>query len=171
MKQFSFFTSFVDTFSGTTNSIRKALFIVGLLFAFVSSNAAEDIFNPIVAAISGINRICVGSTATLSDATPGGVWKSYNNSIATIDQNGVVTGVTMGSVSIGYTVTAIDNTTTTVFYSLTITAPTSFNCEVGYDSLHFTGLPNCDTTICEGAKLWLSVNPKDRKSTRLNSSH
>ncbi len=126
---------------------------------FLSVNAVAVNYNPVVAAITGINRICVGSTATLSNVTPGGVWKSLNNSIATIDQNGLVTGVTMGSASIGYTVTASDNTSNTVFYSLTITAPTSFNCEVGVDSLHFIYLPNCDTTLCEGTKLWLSVNP------------
>ena len=159
MKQFSFFLSLIVTFLTSSARFRRALFIGGLLLTFISSNASEAFYNPIVAAITGINRICVGSTATLSDITPGGVWKSFNTSIATIDQNGLVTGITMGSTSIGYTVTAIDNTSTTVFYSLTITAPTSFNCEVGYDSLHFIYLPNCDTTLCEGNKLWLSVNP------------
>ena len=131
MKQFSFFLSLIVTFLTSSARFRRALFIGGLLLTFISSNASEAFYNPIVAAITGINRICVGSTATLSDITPGGVWKSFNTSIATIDQNGLVTGITMGSTSIGYTVTAIDNTSTTVFYSLTITAPTSFNCEVG----------------------------------------
>ena len=144
--------------------------MVGLILLYTSnvsafeknSTSATDVFNrfnPTVAAIAGLNRICVGSTATLSDATPGGVWKSYNTGIASVDQTGLVTGLTMGSATIGYTVTAMDNTSTTVYYSITITSPTLFNCEVGYDSLHFTYLPYCDTTLCEGNKLWLSVNP------------
>ena len=60
--------------------------------------------SPVVIPISGTPNECVGATATLSDATAGGVWSSSDVTIATVS-SGTVTGVAMGSVSINYSVT------------------------------------------------------------------
>lgn len=54
--------------------------------------------------ISGSMSICPGSTSTLSDVTPGGVWSSSNIAIATISTAGVVTGASVGSATISYTI-------------------------------------------------------------------
>ena len=59
-----------------------------------------------LAAIQGNNNICVGTTTTLSNATAGGSWSSSDNSIATVDNMGVVTGISAGHVTISYTVSA-----------------------------------------------------------------
>jgi trimeric autotransporter adhesin len=57
-----------------------------------------------VAAISGLTSVCVGSTITLSDATPGGTWSSGNLLIATVGSgSGIVTGMSAGAVNISYT--------------------------------------------------------------------
>jgi hypothetical protein len=49
----------------------------------------------------------VGSTIALADATAGGVWiSSAPTSIATISASGVVTGVSAGTTTVTYTVTA-----------------------------------------------------------------
>lgn len=58
--------------------------------------------NPAVAAISGTNSVCAGSSVTLSTASTGGSWSSGNTSLATVDMSGVVTGVSAGSVLISY---------------------------------------------------------------------
>ena len=61
---------------------------------------------PSVAAITGIASECPGSTATLADATPGGVWSSGGIAIATVGSStGIVTGITTGTAAISYTVT------------------------------------------------------------------
>lgn len=61
----------------------------------------------IVAAITGSNKICLsgaGSTQLLN-ATPGGVWSTSDNSIATVSGSGLVTATGTGNAVIQYTVT------------------------------------------------------------------
>jgi type IX secretion system substrate protein/SdrD B-like protein len=52
--------------------------------------------------ITGPSVVCVGSTISLSDATPGGTWTSGNTAVATVDASGNVTGITNGTVNIYY---------------------------------------------------------------------
>ncbi|MDE3252107.1 MAG: Ig-like domain-containing protein, partial [Bacteroidota bacterium] len=59
---------------------------------------------PTVAAITGSNGACSGTQLQLSDATPGGVWSSSNNSIATVSATGLVSLISGGTVTISYTV-------------------------------------------------------------------
>ncbi|MBV8255945.1 MAG: Ig-like domain-containing protein, partial [Chitinophaga sp.] len=58
-----------------------------------------------VAPITGTTNICVGSTTTLGNTTAGGTWSSSDATIATIDANGIVTGVSTGTATITYEVT------------------------------------------------------------------
>ncbi|MFZ4680436.1 MAG: beta strand repeat-containing protein, partial [Flavobacterium sp.] len=51
--------------------------------------------------VSAGSSVCVGSTITLSPTT-GGTWSSSNNSIATITNAGIVTGVSSGSVNFSF---------------------------------------------------------------------
>lgn len=55
--------------------------------------------------ITGSSSLCVGSSAILSDAAPGGSWSSGNVSVAVISTSGVVTGVSAGTTAITYSVT------------------------------------------------------------------
>jgi len=60
---------------------------------------------PIPAPITGITLLKVGSTTTLSSATPAGVWSSTNTAIATVNAStGLVTAIAAGNVQIVYTV-------------------------------------------------------------------
>jgi Big-like domain-containing protein/type IX secretion system substrate protein len=60
------------------------------------------VVNPLPNAISG-NQVCIGSMATLTDAG-GGTWLSSNTSVATVDMGtGAITGVTLGTSTITYT--------------------------------------------------------------------
>ena len=62
---------------------------------------------PTVAAITGITTLGAGGdTTTLASTTPGGVWSSSDPAVATVNPNGVVTGISMGSATITYTVTS-----------------------------------------------------------------
>ncbi|MDB4303497.1 Ig-like domain-containing protein, partial [Desulfosarcina sp.] len=54
--------------------------------------------------ISGEAPVCVGSTINLSPST-GGTWSSNNGTIASIDNNGIVTGISAGSARFTFTET------------------------------------------------------------------
>ncbi len=56
-----------------------------------------------IAAVTGAGAVCVGATASLSDAAGGGAWSSSNTGVATITGTGVVTGVSAGTATISYT--------------------------------------------------------------------
>ncbi len=58
---------------------------------------------PLPAAITGTVTVCVGLTAQLSDAIGGGSWSSSNTLQATVDNNGLYTGVSSGTPNITYT--------------------------------------------------------------------
>ena len=63
--------------------------------------------NPLPDPIMGNTTVCVGSTTTLSDVTPGGTWGSSNTSVATIGAGtGIVTGVSNGTTEITFIITA-----------------------------------------------------------------
>jgi len=62
---------------------------------------------PVSASISGPSSVCVGSSITLTDATPGGIWSS-SNANATVGSTvspstGMVNGITAGTTIISYT--------------------------------------------------------------------
>ncbi len=73
--------------------------------------------------LTGNQDLCLGDSTTItSDGDAGGTWTSSDTTIATVDANGVVTSVAVGTAIISYTVTGISpcsvNTTSTL--SLTV---------------------------------------------------
>ena len=72
--------------------------------------------NPLPSAITGIGTVCVGSTTALTDGTSGGTWSSSDNTTATVDASGVVTGVNAaaGTATITYTLPTSCYVTTVV---------------------------------------------------------
>jgi len=60
---------------------------------------------PVIPAIAGVSNINPGVTSTLTNITPGGSWVSTNPAVATINPtSGLITGVSVGTTSIIYTV-------------------------------------------------------------------
>ncbi len=95
---------------------------------------------PAVAAISGVNNVSHGSTVTLSDITPGGVWSSANSAIASVDGVGDVTGVAAsGTTTISYTVTDALGCAGHATQSMTVHTPAPPSHVVGGTATLFTG--------------------------------
>src|SRR5579872_736181 len=59
--------------------------------------------NPLPAPITGPASVCVGSTITISDITPGGTWSSSNPAIGSVTFTGAVIGSSPGTTTISYT--------------------------------------------------------------------
>lgn|GEM_PF-1846436 len=60
---------------------------------------------PFVAQITGIDSVCTRATQPLANATTGGTWWSDSTQFATINVNGLVTGIAYGYDTIYYSVT------------------------------------------------------------------
>ena len=60
---------------------------------------------PTVAAITGTTSVDTGATTNLASSSTGGVWSSSDMAVATVNPNGVVTGVSVGTATITYTIT------------------------------------------------------------------
>ncbi len=98
-------------------------------------------------AITGPGSVCAGSTITLMDAVPGGIWVSTSIAVATVDAaTGVVTGIAPGTTTISYVISSgcSASTVVTVTPVATISAggPMSF-CVGGTVTL--TGSPSGGT--------------------------
>jgi uncharacterized delta-60 repeat protein len=107
------------------------------------NNCDGQIDENTVAPITGNTTVAVGSTTQLSDITAGGTWSS-NNSSATVNVSGVVTGVSVGTATISYSITGgcIRTVLVTVVAACTtpgkpgtITGPTNVCPLLGVDKL------------------------------------
>ncbi len=58
----------------------------------------------LVAPITGVDSVCIGSTVTLADATVGGTW-GRSNMNASVTPGGIVTGISPGKDTLSYTIT------------------------------------------------------------------
>ena len=81
---------------------------------------------PTVAAISGSSSTNVGSFTPFSSTTTGGLWSSSNTAVATVSSTGIVTGISVGTAVITYTVTG-GGCTNSATKSITITAAAANN--------------------------------------------
>ncbi|NMH89997.1 Ig-like domain-containing protein, partial [Flavivirga algicola] len=95
---------------------------------------------PVASAITGPTEVCVSETIDLTEGTTGAInWTSSDVSIATIDANGVVTGVDFGTVNIYYEVTDANGCTSLPSADYTITVGPSTDSDGD-------GLTDCEET-------------------------
>ena len=73
------------------------------IFYTTASCSISVVVNVGTLPITGAATVCAGSTMSLSDAIPGGIWSSSNTAVATVSPTGVVTGIAPGAVNISYT--------------------------------------------------------------------
>jgi gliding motility-associated-like protein len=95
----------VTNTSGCTSAVTRDITVNGL---------------PTVTLISGAQQVCIGLTTSFASTTTGGVWSSSNNAIATVNTNGVVSGIGAGTATISYTVTNANGCTSTVKKDVTV---------------------------------------------------
>ena len=84
---------------------------------------------PDAGTINGTDTVCTSLTAMLSDISTGGIWSSTNPAIGTISTTGSVSGISVGTVTISYTVT---NSCGTIAAIKVITV---HNCTTGINDL------------------------------------
>ena len=102
---------------------------------------------PSVLAIAGANSLCVGSQVVYTNGVTGGTWSSNNVGIATVAQNGVITGVAAGSATISYTITNAAGCSSTVTKVVTVNAlPT------------VAIVANGPLTFCQGGSVTLTAS-------------
>ena len=80
---------------------------------------------PIVPAITGGPGACLGNSQTLANTTPGGTWSSSNTAVATINGSGLLTGVSLGTTTITYSVTNVNGCTTATTLLVTVNSLTA----------------------------------------------
>jgi len=74
------------------------LFLSNTTGCISDSSAVLEVKAPVDVEITGADRICIGTTTTLSPST-GGTWSSSNENIATVTNSGVITAHNPGNVS------------------------------------------------------------------------
>jgi hypothetical protein len=92
----------IDLITGVVTPVSSGAAVV--TYTFNSCSVTEPItvnFTP--PAPAGPAGVCVGSTATITDASPGGTWSSLITAVGSIDAAGVFTGTGTGSTIISYT--------------------------------------------------------------------
>ncbi len=91
----------ITALSAGTTTISYTMYVPG---GFAPSVSTTITVAPVtVAPIIGNTSICVGSTTQLTNATPNGVWSSIFGR-ASVNANGLITGVSAGVAEIRYTV-------------------------------------------------------------------
>ena len=96
--------------------------------------------------LSGNQSISIGQTTTIASTLTGGIWSSNNNTIATVSNNGIVTGINDGTAVISYTVN------------------TNSNCPPDIKTITITVQnpnPNCTNTTIWNGTTWSNGTPNN----------
>jgi len=103
---------------------------------------------PVVPAITGSSSLCPNTTAQLTNALSGGVWKSSNSGIASVvSSTGLVTALSSGLTTISYIVTNSCGADTSTL-PLTVIKPIQTYVHIKADT----------TTICSGGTVTFIVD-------------
>ncbi len=126
--------------------------IGGMCAVYVSDTVPAP---AIYTGITGPSSVCVGSTISLTDATGGGTWGSLSTALATISSGGVLTGVSSGTVTIGYYVTTLCGVAST-FATVTVMSSVSSGTISGASTVMATATTTLTETVSGGT--WSSSN-------------
>ena len=103
---------------------------------------------PTLAAITGKSTLCAGTNTIMTNATSSGVWSSSNISVATVDANGLLTGVLPGIDTLSYTVKNANGCQSTATTSITVVAAPTAPVITA----------NGPTTFCSGGNVVLTAS-------------
>jgi trimeric autotransporter adhesin len=114
------------TFNGTSVGVQQIFYMYSNCCgtSLASVTVTVGVMSPVV----GPDTVCIGSTIILTDATTGGTWTSSDSTLASVNNSGVVTGHTTGSVVISYLLPSGCIAIKTVYI---INCPCSFMCVNG----------------------------------------
>jgi len=100
--------SATTVYATPTAATAGTYYIIGGNGCYTAPQAVTVTVNatPTVAAITGTTSVAMSATTTLASASTGGVWSSSDMAVATVNPNGVVTGITVGTATITYTITS-----------------------------------------------------------------
>lgn len=117
-----------------------------------------EVFSTITAGtLSGTQAICAGLTTTFSSTVSGGTWSTSNNSIATVNASGVVSGVGAGTATITYTIAGVGACpSASATRTVTVTAAPSAGTLSGAQSICLPGTTTFSSTVTGGT--WSSSN-------------
>ncbi|MFI5195954.1 MAG: gliding motility-associated C-terminal domain-containing protein [Chitinophagales bacterium] len=112
--------------TGVSSGLDPVTYTLSSTGCYITTNILVNPLTPILP--NGYLDVCVGYQINLSDATSPGTWSSSNTSIATITPGpgvtgGIVTGVSAGTDTISYTVSATGCTITTTLTVNPLPAP------------------------------------------------
>ncbi|MCB9257682.1 MAG: Ig-like domain-containing protein [Chitinophagales bacterium] len=97
-------TGVVTGVSAGTATITYTIAGVGACPSASATRTVTVTAAPSAGTLSGAQSICLPGTTNFSSTVSGGTWSSSNTSVATVNASGVVTGVSVGSATITYTV-------------------------------------------------------------------
>lgn len=144
-------SSLIDKTSSANNGTLNGFALTGTTSNWVSGQSGT------IAAITGTASVCEGATTTLSNASPGGVWSSSNTAVATVNANGVVTGVAGGTVTIRYTITNATGCAAEATVSFTVNAAPAIT-NVGNAATCGTGTLALSATATNGTINWYAAS-------------
>ncbi|NDC39959.1 MAG: T9SS C-terminal target domain-containing protein, partial [Chitinophagia bacterium] len=137
------------TSAGVVTGLTSGTVVISYSLATACSTSVATktmVINPLAdaGAITGPSIVCVGGSATLADAIAGGTWTSSNTAVATISATGDVTGLTVGTTTISYSVTNSCGTGTTTFTFTVGTTPVAGTIS-GSTAICYTVTTACGT--------------------------
>ena len=115
---------------------------------------------PNAGALSGTQTICSnGTTSIISDGDTGGTWTSSNPTVATVDNNGLVTGLSQGTTTITYTIIGTAPCTdATATIDITVNTQPNAGTLSGTQTICNNGTTNI-TSDGDTGGTWTSSNP------------
>ncbi len=93
----------VDTLSTLTANTTGTATITYLLTTGCFSTKVVTV-SPTPSAILGVKTVCIGLTSQLTDAVAGGTWSSTTPAVASISLGGLVSGLSVGTTTISYSI-------------------------------------------------------------------
>lgn len=148
--------------TGTVNAIAPGSTIISYTVGGACGSAvATTVFTvgtlPVVGSISGSSSICTGTSTTFTNSTLGGVWSSSNPSVASATGGGLVSGISIGTSVISYSITAGCGTSVAIFPVRILTTPAS-------------GTISGSTSLCAGTNTTLTASTTGGTWTSSNNS-
>ncbi len=92
--------------TGVASGVTPGTVIITYTLPGGCNTAVTITINPSPATITGSSSVCSGSSVTLTETTPGGIWSSSNTAIASTTGSDTITGVSSGTATIDYTLPA-----------------------------------------------------------------